>query len=384
MRLETFTYAGNEGWSVDSFPGLDSDTTVVFVFGASGFLENPAPLLELCAAYPRAQVIGCSSAGEIQGRRVVDGSLSVAVARFRSTRLVSAVELIDDPSCSFETGRRLAERMRHPDLAGVTVLSDGIHVNGSALVSGLSSILGSRVVVTGGLAGDGANFRKTWVLRNGQLGSGMVAAVGFYGRDVRIGHGSQGGWENFGPERVITRSENHILYELDGAPALSLYKEYLGERAIGLPASALLLPLEIRIPGRPERRLVRTVLGIDEAKQAMIFAGDMPEGAYARLMQSCFDRLIAGASSAASQIPHGYGDAAPTLAIAVSCLGRRLILGERIEEEVEATLRGLPSNTRQVGFYSYGEFSPHIRGDRCELHNQTMTLTTIREEGEVA
>jgi hypothetical protein len=121
---------------------------------------------------------------------------------------------------------------------------------------------------------------------------------------------------------------------------------------------------------------VRTVLGVDEATQSMVFAGDIPEGAYAKLMRANFDRLVLGA--------RGAGDAAmgahagPTLSIAISCVGRRLVLGERTEEETEATLDALPPGTRQIGFYSYGEISPHATG-RCDLHNQTMTLTVLSE-----
>ena len=38
----------------------------------------------------------------------------------------------------------------------------------------------------------------------------------------------------------------------------------------------------------------------------------------------------------------------------------------------------LPKGTKQIGFYSYGEISPYTTGS-CDLHNQTMTLTTVTE-----
>jgi hypothetical protein len=59
-------------------------------------------------------------------------------------------------------------------------------------------------------------------------------------------------------------------------------------------------------------------------------------------------------------------------------VGRRLVLGSRTEEEIEATLEVLPKGTQQIGFYSYGEISPYTAGT-CDLHNQTMTLTTLSE-----
>jgi hypothetical protein len=221
-------------------------------------------------------------------------------------------------------------------------------------------------------------------MQNGSARSNVVCAAGLYGDRVTIGHGSRGGWDNFGPERLVTRSRGNVLFELDGRPALQLYKEYLGELASGLPSTGLLFPLALRANATDEKSLVRTILAVDEARQSMTFAGDMPEGALARLMRANFDRLIDGASEAASLAgnPH-VGHADETLAIAISCVGRRLVLGERAEEEIEATLEMLPADTRQIGFYSYGEISPYAQGS-CDLHNQTMTLTTIRESAAAA
>jgi len=213
------------------------------------------------------------------------------------------------------------------------------------------------------------------VLADGQAGPDRVVAVGLYGSAVRFGHGSRGGWDRFGPERVVTRSVGNVVYELDGRPALELYKTYLGERAAGLPATALLFPLAIRT-GAEEKQLVRTILAVDEATQSMTFAGDLPQGCSAQLMRANFDRLVAGAEEAAGLAADGEGP--PVLCIAVSCVGRRLVLGERTEEELEAVASALPEGSAMVGFYSYGELSPWGVGS-CDLHNQTMTLTTLSE-----
>jgi hypothetical protein len=180
----------------------------------------------------------------------------------------------------------------------------------------------------------------------------------------------------FGPERRVTRSEGNKVYELDGKPALGLYKTYLGERAAELPASAFLFPLSLRLDAGDEKRLIRTVLGVDEAEQSLTFAGDIPAGSLVQLTHGNFEQLIDGASSAASVAAASLDG--PGLAISVSCVGRRLVLGERTEEELEAALELLPPGTKQVGFYSYGEISPFGTG-HCDLHNQTMTLTTIGE-----
>jgi hypothetical protein len=376
MRLHSFSHRPATGWSVSEFPALDSPETLVLVFGSKCYRDDPAPLAELRRAYPRSHVIGCSTAGEIFGSDVNDDSLSVAVMQLERSTLRSAALPVHDASESFEVGARLAAQVNEAGLRGVFVLSDGLRVNGTQLVRGMSSMLPSRVPLTGGLAGDGARFESTWVSSGGSMRSGSVVALGLYGEHVHIGHGSQGGWDIFGLERRVTKSRGNVLFELDGRPALDLYKEYLGERASGLPATALLFPLSVRKDAQDTMPIVRTVLAVDEASRSMTFAGDIPEGALAQLMRANFDRLVGGAQGAAQMVQSGSrGD---VLAIAISCVGRRLVLGERVEEEVEATLGVLPPSTQQVGFYSYGEISPYASGG-CELHNQTMTLTTISE-----
>ena len=378
MQLSTFTYAPEGGWSVPAFPDLDSPQTLVIVFGAPEYLDRPAPLAELFAAYPSSRWIGCSTAGEIAGPAVRDAILTVAVMRLQRSRVAVASAKIGGAGESRAAGAELVRQLDPRGLRAVFLLSDGLNVNGSELVNGVNSGLPGNVVVTGGLAADGDRFKRTWVIRDGRPEPGWITATAFYGEGLRVGHGSRGGWDSFGPERRITRSKGNVLYELDGKPALALYKEYLGARASGLPATGLLFPLSIRADASDTRHLVRTILAVDEASQSMTFAGDVPSGYLAKLMRANFDRLVMGASDAASSAGGQMQAAGETLAIAISCVGRRLVLGERIEEETEATLEHLSPGTKQIGFYSYGEISPYASG-ACDLHNQTMTLTTFAE-----
>jgi hypothetical protein len=300
----------------------------------------------------------------------------VAVTRFERARVASASVPVTCAGDSLAAGEALGRQLAGADLKSVLVLSDGLGVNGSELVRGLNRTVGSDVVITGGLAADGDRFARTWVLHDGEPRPGWISAAGLYGAGVQVGHGSRGGWDLFGPERRVTRSEGNVLFELDGKPALELYKKYLGELASGLPATGLLFPLAVRSADDDTESVVRTILAIDEEAQSLTFAGDLPQGSLARLMRANLDRLIDGAAEAAAMVPPRI--AGPALSIAISCVGRRLVLGERTEEEIEATLDGLPELTEQIGFYSYGEISPYADGTPA-LHNQTMTVTTILE-----
>lgn len=380
MQVSTLQFTKGSGWSAD-LPDVDGANTLVLVFGASSFLDDPAALIELRARYPNSVLAGCSSSGEVIGDVIQDETLVVAIASFASSKLQFCSEPIGEDVDSSVIGASLASKLDVTDLRGVIVLSDGLKVNGTDLVRSLTQALPADVVLTGGLAGDGDRFERTWVLdHDGIPRSGQITVIGLSGSALSLGHGSRGGWDSFGPERTITRSKGNVLFELDGRPALDLYREYLGDRAEGLPATGLLFPLAIRSDAQDDNVLVRTILGIDEEAKSMIFAGDLPEGWQAKLMMANFDRLIDGAAGAAVLARREDENALTTLAIAISCVGRRLVLGERTEEEVEAVLDALSPETQLVGFYSYGEISPSASG-KCDLHNQTMTLTTIRELG---
>jgi hypothetical protein len=381
MRIQPLTYRTATGWTPEPDPSLDGEQTLVLVFAAPEFAADPAPLQALARAFPRARRLGCSTAGEIAGPGVHDASISAAVVRFDRARLAHAVTTVDGAGDSAAAGARLAAALPHESLQAVFVLSDGLHVNGTALVDALVQRLPPGVAVTGGLAGDGSRFASTWVLAGEGAAAGHVGAIGLYGDSLCIGHGCDGGWQDFGPERRITRVQGNVLYELDGRPALELYKTYLGDLAAGLPGTALLFPLSVRRDGQAEAPLVRTVLAVDEASQSMTFAGDLPPGGLARLMRAHGDQLIDSAAQAAQQAlgEARAADGGPALVVSVSCVGRRLVLGQRTDEELESVLDAAPPGSVHLGFYSYGEISPRAAGGVSELHNQTMTVTVLRE-----
>jgi hypothetical protein len=355
--------------------GGDDGAQLVLYFGAQGTLDDGARFDELRAAHPKAHLVGCSSGGEILGGDVHDGSVVATAVTFASTNVeVATVRLDDVGGASAVAGQTLGAKLARPGLRGVFVLSDGLRVNGSELVLGLRASVGDGVAITGGLAGDGADFKRTLVGGDARPAEGYVTAIGFYGERVRFGAGCAGGWHTFGPERRVTRASGNVLYELDHKPALALYKKYLGDEADKLPGSALLFPLRIQRDATGTT-LVRTVLSVNAADQSMTFAGDVPEGSRAWFMRGTHENLVQGAETAASQAKQPGG----MLSVLVSCIGRKLLMGQRVADEVEAAVDALGASQPAIGFYSYGEISP--KGGSCaDLHNQTMTITTITED----
>ncbi len=382
MKVEEKCWTQETQWTDVSNEKMIEIPQWVLVFGGRQLLEEGKRFSEIRAMYPRSHILCCSTAGEILDTRVRDNSVALAAVFFEKTTLKFSRTDIRATEESYEAGKRLATELTQEGLVHAMVFSDGQRVNGTALVKGFNDTLPANVSVTGGLSGDGVDFKKTLVGLDESGKEGAIVAVGFCGPALKVGYGSLGGWDSFGLERTITKSKNNILYELDNRPALSLYKEYLGEQAAGLPSTGLLFPLRLRIQNNgKEAEVVRTILAVNEADQSMTFAGDVPEGIPVMLMKANFERLIDGAAGAGSMSIESLGFSRAQLAILISCIGRKLVLKERIEEEIEAVRAEIGEEAAIVGFYSYGELCPVAATEKqCELHNQTMTITTFREE----
>jgi hypothetical protein len=353
---------------------IDFEPQLILLFGGKTILKQSDWVQEIRRKFPQAILAGCSTSGEISGTQVKDESISANFLAFKNSTVVYKEAHIAKGSESESVGASLAKSFDKEGFKHLFVLSDGLNVNGSQLVKGMREAIADGVAITGGLAGDGPHFEQTILIDNeGNLQDHLIIGLGFYGA-VNVSYGSMGGWDSFGIERLVTKSDNNVLYELDGQPALGLYKSFLGEEAANLPASGLLFPLSMRY-SEDRKPLVRTILGISEEDQSLTFAGDIPEGSYIRLMKANVDRLIDGAEEAAKLSMQEVNE----FAICISCVGRKLVLRQIVEEEVEGVRDHLGEDCQITGFYSYGEIAPFRSGVECELHNQTMTITSFSE-----
>ncbi|MEM7037097.1 MAG: FIST N-terminal domain-containing protein [Bacteroidota bacterium] len=377
MKIEQNVWLEGKGWENEMHTPTSLEPQIVFLFGGNNALSRKECWEDVRKKYPQADIVSCSTSGEIQDTRIHDDSISLTAIRFERTRIKVQMVNLSEVKDRREAGQKLGESLAGEELCLVTVLSDGRNVNGSALVRGLNAAE-NKVPITGGLAGDGTRFQTTLVGLNGLPAEDNIVAIGFYGRRLKVGFGSQGGWDTFGAVRTVTRSNENILYELDGKPALDLYKHYLGEFAKNLPSAGLRFPLCI-IGGGDHYDLIRTIVGVDEEQNALIFAGDIPEGAQTKLMKANTNRLVDGAVQAAAHSVTNFEGAEPEFALLISCVGRKLVLGQQAEDEVEEVREVMGPGTVMTGFYSYGEISPRSNSIDCELHNQTMTITTLSE-----
>lgn len=350
---------------------------LVLAFGSVELLRGIAG--DLATIFPEARRVGCSTAGEISADGVSDGTCVVTAVRFDHTQLVEASTQLMGMDDSRGAGQRLGAQLPKEGLRAVLIFGQGVQINGSALLAGLTDILGTTIPITGGLAGDGGAFQQTWVLDDSGAKDDSIVVLGLYGDKMIFSHGSFGGWSPFGPARKVTRSIGNILFELDGEPALEVYKRYLGEHAAGLPASGLLFPFAMLGKDHDEVGLIRTILGVNEADGSLTLAGEIDPEGYLKLMHASTDALVDGAEAAAEAAKAMLAGDGQGLVLLVSCVGRKLVMGGRVDEEVEAVGDVFGQGAIPAGFYSYGEISPFSTSVECKLHNQTMTVTYIGE-----
>ncbi|PKM50992.1 MAG: hypothetical protein CVV02_08645 [Firmicutes bacterium HGW-Firmicutes-7] len=375
MKIDQLVYSGNK------FKGkvtLGEKAQWILVFGSSHLINETEIFDQIRNLYPKGYIMGCSSAGEIHDSNVTDDTLTVtAIYLEKSSVVFSAFELESNADYNF-TGKKIINSLKADDLKHIFVLSEGLNINGSKLVEGMRDNNRKNLPITGGLSGDGSDFKATYVIANDYAKQNQIVVAALYG-DIKTGCASMGGWDTFGVERIVTKAHDNVLYQIDGKPALDLYKEYLGEKSKDLPASALLFPLSIR-----ERQsgysYVRTVLGVDEDKKTLTFAGDIPVNSYCRLMKANTNNLIDGSRQAIELSNEMISSQQADLAILISCIGRKLVLKQMVDEEVLVVRELIGTDTTITGFYSYGEISPYKKDTSCELHNQTMTITLLAEE----
>jgi hypothetical protein len=355
-----------------------SEANLILVFGEKNQLLDQAVYQELSAGYPNAEIVLCSSAGEILGNSIQNETIVCTVIQFEKTTIKTASVEILDSDQSFEKGKELIEKFTAEGLTHVLVLSDGLIVNGSQLVKGMHEVNSRNVPITGGLAGDSINFEYTVVGLNGVPSKGKVVAIAFYGEAIDIRFSALGGWDAFGPERVVTKATGTKIYEIDNRSVIELFKIYLGPYIDDKANSILLFPLSVKLPGYT-LPLVRSILGINEQEGYIFFTGDIPVGSTIRFMKANFEKLIDAAGDTAKDIIGSTSGYSPKLTLIISCIGRKKVLEKRIEEEVDIVSDCFGPDSYIAGFYSYGELSPNGFNSSCELHNQTMTITTFNE-----
>jgi hypothetical protein len=378
MQIEQKKWTPEKTWeTLRSDLKESKEYQLVFVFGSRTLLSSIGFYDEIRNCYPKAQIMMNSTSGEIIDTQVNDDTISLTAIRFDNTKLKTISVNISDYSNSESAGQFIAQSLTPSNITNILVFADGQLVDGKKLVLGLENRIKNPVVISCGLANKGNKFQKTLLGLNEQPCTGKIIAVGFYGEHLTVSHGRMDGWEEFGNEIQITKSNKNTIIELNHEPALKIYSQFVNKHMPSSEGQSLLFPVSIK-SNDTQPSVYRKIKSINEDEKSITFDGDVPEGSYIKMMRANFDSLINGASAAANKSAKSIPK--PDLAIVISNIGRKIILSKRIEEEVEVIREVLGESTAITGFYSYGDISFSQRDAKSEFNNQSMTITTMLEK----
>ena len=379
LQAETFsfTYKRDSGWSAD-FPDVDSAMTLVVVFADNASWEDRWALSELKHAFPNSIIVGCGASETVHNGKLLTDSISVGIIKFQSTEIKFASADLSDSADSQSAGRRIAEGLKHPNLKGVLLFTNGLVVEATDLVRGIQEDLPAGIPIAGGLASD-RDLLHCWVNANGELRDDAVCAVGLIGDKVELVCASGGGWAPASDRHVATKTLGKTLYEIDGQRAYDVLTERLEKKTSQISPWALDIAnqtIALKFEGVD---LVRSILGSDKQKGCLELAGDIPEGVEIEFMESTVDEIIDGVD----EVAHGIrmktvGLTDNSLSVVFGCVGRVCILGDRTSEEVSVLKAAIGENIAQVGMYGLGEILTTTCG-YPQVHNLTMAAAVIRE-----
>jgi hypothetical protein len=364
---------------------------VLIVFASPKF--NHQKLLDGITSITKdTPMIGGTTGGEISTEAISDDS--IVIMAIHSNKIKFATALGKNISKNeLNAGKQLATNLLNqiPKKLAKTLIMvpDGLAGNGTEIIKGAQSILGEYFEIVGGSLGDKSDFKKTYQYYNGKVYENSVPGL-LLGGNIKTATGIRSGWESIGNKMKVTKSESNIVYELDNEPALDFYEKVLGPvRSKKLPGIALEYPFgmideKAMINGKEMYFQLRAPLSIDKNKKSITFAAAIPEGKYVTITTASRNSIIGGSASASKQAKETFKGKKIDLMLIFDCIGRKLVLGKRTQEEITAVQNTLGKNIPMIGFFTYGEIGPIDKRVKelqsTRYHNQTTIVFLMGEK----
>ncbi len=371
--------------ALERMGAANPDLTVVF---SSVIFDQPGLLQGIQTVVGKCPLIGCSTAGEITSEGF--DRRSIVVMTLKSKELQCGVGLGEGiTKDALQVGRDVAKdavRRNPANRFAFMMIPDGLKGNGANVIKGIQEILGNSFPIIGGSAGDDFLFENTYQYYNGRVFDDAVVGT-LFGGDVAIGIGARHGWQPLGKLRKITKARENIIEEIDGVKAVEIYTEYFGKKIEELSEEGplaritIMYPLGMTVVGE-EEYLLRNILRVT-SDGALVCAGEIPQGAEARLMMASDSLAIAAARNAAERALDNMGDVEVNVAFVFNSASRARLLGRRGKQEIEAIKQVFGKDVSIIGFCTYGEQAPlraEMNVGRSYFHNETIAILAIGEK----
>lgn len=380
--------AGREA-ALDAVNEISGEPEILFVFAAREYDCNEL-LKGVYSVSGTIPMIGGTTAGELSTKGFSTNTVVVLALNSDSLEFTTGIGVKmseDELQCGKTLVDDLLKKQTLEDALSLLVFPDGLGGDGCKVLDGINSALPDKLEIIGGCLGDGEEYSRTYQFYDGKVYEDSIPGVLISGQSsFKTGIGVRSGFESIGNKMFCTESEGTVVKKIDGVNALELYKELLGEeRSKRLPGIFREYPFglideKVAISGEEYFQL-RCGFTANEDEGSISCSGSIPEGSAITITAGSRGDLINGARLAAEQAKTTLGDAEPKLIMVFSCIGRKLVLGRRVSEEIDAVQKTMGSDVPLIGFYTYGEIGPIDKGrsslSEAKFHNETLVIWVI-------
>ncbi len=369
----------------EALHAVDGAADLLMAFATTGY-DQARLVAAMRDVAPRTPLVGCSSEGIISRTLCSEGTHALGVMALRSSTIHPEVCIVPGyGEDSRAAATKIVEWVRAVgDRARVLVLlPDGLTGDCSELLTVIDREL-PELLVVGGTAADGLTFQGTYQYCGDQVASGGVAAVLLCG-DVLPMLAVSHGCSPLGLPRTITRAHGNWVHEIDGAPAWSVFQDYLEGRPRSLAVDRTVylclghcLPESLASVYDPH--VVHAPLRLDEDTGAMYFpSGGLAEGQRVQVMQRDLEKIEQSAHECAARMAAQHPGRDPDLVLQFDCAGRgRMLSSAAVRERVLDPLQAsFGSQVPWLGLHTYGEIAP--LGGRTHYHNYTVAVCALFE-----
>jgi len=339
-------------------------------------MEHAEMLEAIHEAYPDLALIGCTTDGEISSQGgFLEDSVTLVLFAAEPGQIAAGLgrDVAADPVRATSEAVAAARAGLGGDASFCITTPESLTTSGVTILEGLKAALGKAFPIFGGLAGDQWRIQQTYQFFGTEVLSDAVPLL-LFGADVLFAHAVDSGWKPVGHQRIVSRVEGNVVFELDDEPVLDFYERYLGAQRYEMVSAEY--PLAVFAEDGSGYYL-RSAFQMDAESRSIAFFGDVPAGSTVQLTETTSDAIIEAARTATKRALDAYPGSEPRGILVFSCAARKAILGVNTERELTAVEAGLTEPLPVAGFYTYGEIAPLRAGGETHFHNATFSILVV-------
>lgn len=255
--------------------------------------------------------------------------------------------------------------------SGLLTITSGLNFNNESYINGLQPNI---ECFFGAVAGDDRHFKGTYVFSNNKIVENGVLALAIDRDKIDIVTARGFGWSGIGTQRIVTKSNENLVYSIDDKPALDFYKDYLNIKIEDMPNMGADYPIEVLL--KNGQIVYRAAIKINE-DGSLLFAGHVPEGSKVRISAPIGQLVVDEVKMSIEESMIDKKDYTADLVLVFPCAAHKALLGSFSIDEIEAVYK-TTNNSPLIGFYAYGEIASS--GESNAFHNETFVTVQLREK----